>query len=326
MKSNITHRRALLQIGAIAALSILPPAIHAQSWPARPVTLVVPFPAGGIVDNVSRSLLPRLTTSLGQPLIIENKAGAGGSIGTAQVAKARPDGYTLLMAFDTHMVNPLLYKLTFDSEKDLTPVALIGTSPLIVVVPQGSPINTLQDLVATAKKRPGALAYASTGPGSSNQLATELFKMMTGTDMMHVPYKGGAPAITDTLAARVDVMFVSAASVLAHIKAGKLKPLAVTTRERIEQLPEVPAVHEFFPGYEAQSWIGMLTPSQTPADIVKRLNTEVNTALQSADIKTLMHSQAIRPTTMTPENFGRFMHAEGKRWAPVIQKARITVD
>ena len=231
-----TRRRSLLQLGGLSAVSTctstltaaltaalttaltaaLPSTGFAQSWPTRPISLVVPFPAGGIVDNVSRALLPRLTSSLGQPLIIDNKAGAGGSIGTAQVAKARADGYTLLMAFDTHMVNPMLYTLTFDSEKDLTPVALIGTSPLIVLVPQSSPIQTLQDLVATAKKRPGALAYASTGPGSSNQLATELFKTASPP---------GAPQ-TEALLAAVPLQRVSEPVEIAHAIDFLLHPLA----------------------------------------------------------------------------------------------------
>nr|WP_279343677.1 tripartite tricarboxylate transporter substrate binding protein [Variovorax terrae] len=271
-------------------------------------------------------MLPKLTTSLGQPLVIDNKAGAGGSIGTAQVAKAKADGYTLLMAFDTHVVNPMLYKLSFDSEKDLTPVALVGTSPLIVVVPKDSPANSLKELVAMAKSKPGVLNFASTGAGSSNQLAAELFKTTAGVEMTHVPYKGGAPAITDVLGGRVDVMFVSAPSVLTHIKAGTMKALAVTTRERIAQLPEVPTVGETYPGYEVQSWVGMLAPGKTPPDIVKRLNAEVRAALQVPETKALLQAQALRLASGGPEDFGHFLQVEGERWGAVIRKANIKVD
>ena len=318
------HMKKLL---ATLCVALAVPALQAQNnYPNKQISLVVPFPAGGILDNVSRAMAPRLDATLGQPLIIENKAGAGGSIGSAQVAKAKPDGYTLLMAFDTHAVNPVLYKLPFDSEKDLTPIALIGTSPLIVVVPADRPVNSIRELVALAKSRPGALNYASTGAGSSNQLAAELFKSTAGVDMMHVPYKGGAPAITDVLGGRVDVMFVSAPSVLAHIKAGKMKALAVTTRERIPQLPDVPTVAETYPGFEAQSWIGMLAPGQTPPDIVRRLNAEVHAALQTPELRTLFQTQALRLQLGTPQEFGRFIQTEGERWKAVIQKAGIKVE
>jgi tripartite-type tricarboxylate transporter receptor subunit TctC len=312
---------------ATLCVALAVPALQAQAaYPNKPISLVVPFPAGGILDNVSRAMAPRLDAALGQPVIIENKAGAGGSIGSAQVAKARPDGYTLLMAFDTHAVNPFLYKLPFDSDRDLTPIALIGTSPLIVVTPADRPVNNIRELVALAKSKPGALNYASTGAGSSNQLAAELFKSTAGIDMMHVPYKGGAPAITDVLGGRVDVMFVSAPSVLAHIKAGKMKALAVTTRERIPQLPDVPTVAETYPGFEAQSWIGMLAPGQTPPDIVRRLNAEVHAALQTPELRTLFQNQALRLQLGTPQEFGRFIHSEGERWKAVIDKAGIKVE
>ena len=302
------------------------PAQSSQAWPGKPIQVVVPFPAGGIIDNVTRAMLPKLDAALGQTLVIDNKAGAGGSIGTAQVARAKADGYTLLMAFDTHAVNPMLYKLPFDSEKDLAPVALIGTSPLIVVTPPDRPVNSIKELVALAKAKPGALNYASTGPGSSNQLAAELFKATAGIDMVHVPYKGGAPAITDVLGGRIDVMFVSAASVLAHIKAGKMKAIAVTTRERIPQLPDVPTVAETYANYDAQSWIGMFVPGQTPPDIVQRLNREVNAALQTPELKALFQTQALRAVPGTPDEFGRFVKAEGERWGAVIRKANIKVD
>ncbi|MES2187082.1 MAG: tripartite tricarboxylate transporter substrate binding protein [Pseudomonadota bacterium] len=329
MNRMLSTRRTALRAGlSAAALAATAPALRAQPqpWPSKPIQVIVPFPPGGIIDNVTRALLPKLDAALGQPLIVDNRAGAGGSIGTAVVAKAKPDGYTLLMAFDTHAVNPLLYKLPFDSDKDLAPVVLVGTAPLVLVAPPDLPVNSVKELVALAKSKPGALNYASTGAGSSNQLAAELFKMTAGVDMAHVPYKGGAPAITDVLGGRVEVMFVSAPSVLAHIKAGKMKALAVTTHERIPQLPDVPTVAESYPGYEAQSWVGMLAPGQTPPDIIQRLNREVHAAVQTPELKALFQAQALRPASGTPQDFGRFIHGEAERWGAVIRKANIKVE
>jgi tripartite-type tricarboxylate transporter receptor subunit TctC len=308
------------------ALCLAAPLLHAQPYPNKPIQVMVPYPPGGIIDNLTRALLPKLTAALGQPLIVENTPGAGGSIGTAQVAKAKPDGYSVLMVFDTHAVNPLLYKLPYDSDKDLTPVALISTSPLIVVSPPAVPANSIRELVALAKAKPGVLNYASTGAGSSNQLAAELFKSTAGIDLTHVPYKGGAPASTDVLGGRVEVMFVSATSVLQHIKAGKMKALAVTTRERMAQLPEVPTVAETYPGFEAQSWGGMLAPGGTPAEIVNRLNAEVRAALQTPELTALFQTQALRAAPGTPQDFGRFIRAEEERWGAVIRKAGIKVE
>jgi len=320
---SFPHLRAAL---AGVALLLGATALHAQPYPNKPVQLVVPYPPGGIVDNISRAMLPKLTAALGQPILIDNKPGAGGSIGTAQVAKAKPDGYTMLMVFDTHAVNPLLYKLPFDSDKDLSPVALISTSPLILVTPPAVPVGSVKELVALAKSRPGALNYASTGAGSSNQLAAELFKSTAGVDLTHVPYKGGAPAITDVLGGRVETMFVSATSVLQHIKAGKMKAIAVTTRERMALLPEVPTVAETYSSFEAQSWVGMLAPGGTPPDIVARWNKEVRAALQTPELAAMFQQQALRAGNGSPQDFGHFIHGETERWGAVIRKAGIKVE
>lgn len=322
-------RRNFLQamwIGLLACSGMVPQTLLADTYPSRPIQVVVPFPAGGIVDNIFRAMNPHLVAGLGQNLIAENKPGAGGSIGAAYVAKAKPDGYTLLMVFDTFAVNPLLYNLPFDTDKDLTPVALIGTSPLVVVVPSSLPVNTLQELIALAKAKPGVLNYASTGTGSSNQLAAELFKMTTGTDMNHIPYKGGAPAITDVLGGRVDVMFVSATSVLAHIRAGKMKALAVTAKERLPQLPDTPPVSDLYPSFEVRSWVGVLAPSQTPAPIIERLNKEIRAAMQTQELKNFFQAQALFPAVGTPQQFGQFIGSETERWGVVIKKANIKVD
>ena len=323
-------RRQLLQRASASALSVaglpLGTAFAQANYPNKPIQVVVPFPAGGIVDNVFRAMAPSLQAGLGQPLVVDIKPGAGGSIGAGFAARAKPDGYTLLMVFDTFAVNPLLYKLSFDAEKDLTPVALIGTSSMVVVVPAASPVNTLAELVTLAKSKPGQLNYASTGTGSSNQLAAELFKMTAGIDMNHIPYKGGAPAITDVIGAQVDVMFVSASSVLAHIKSGKMKALAVTTKTRIPHLPDTPCVSDSYPSFEVRSWLGLLVPAKTPAAIVQQLHHEVRAAQQTPELKHFFQAQAIDVSNGSPQQFGEFIKGETERWGEVIRRAKIKVD
>lgn len=296
------------------------------AYPEKPIELIVPFPPGGIVDVVTRTMARQLNDSLKQPLVVVNKAGAGGSIGAAQVARSTPDGYTLLMAFDTHAINPLLYKLPFDSNKDLAPISLIGTSALVLAVPASVPANSVPELVEMAKRDPAALNYASTGAGSSNQLAAELFKSTTGINLTHIPYKGGAPAIADLLAARVQVMFVSASSVLSHIRAGKLKALAVTTRQPIPQLPDVPSITQYYPSFEAKSWIGVLAPAGTPADIISRLNTEIHNALDTPEMTAFFNKQAIQAAPTSPAEFGNFMQDQTSKWSSVINDSNIRVE
>ena len=326
--SSSARRRSVVT-GALALASLaLPLGACAESagYPSKPITVVVPFPAGGIVDNVTRKLNIELGASLAQSLVVDNKPGAGGSIGAAQVARARPDGYMLLAAFDTHAVNPLLYKLSFDSEKDLKPIALIATSPLVLVVHPSVPANSLRELVALAKAQPQLLNYASTGAGSSNHLTTALFKATSGPSMNHVPYKGGAPAITDVLGGQVQVMFVSVTSVLAHIRSGKMRALAVTSRERIPALPDVPSVSDTYPDFEASSWVGLLAPAGIPDDVAARLNGGVNAALKSPEFKKFLDEQSLRPAGGTPEQFGAFMKGETRKWGEVIKRQNISVE
>ena len=321
-----TFVRHALALTAASVAGTLPSLASAQAYPHQPIQVVVPFPAGGIVDNVTRKLGTQLTASLGQPIIIDNKAGAGGSIGAAQVARAKPDGYTLLSAFDTHAVNPLLYKLPFDSDKDLKPVALVATSPLVLLVHPSVPVKNVQELVALAKAKPGSLNYASTGAGSSNHLTAELFKSISGASMMHVPYKGGAPAITDIVGGQVQVMFVSVTSVLAYIRSGKLRPLAVTSKERIAALPDVPPIGDTYKGFEVYSWVGLLAPSGVPADIITTLNASVNVALKTPDVQKFLEDQSLKPAGGTPEQFGAFMKAETQKWGDVIKRQNIKVE
>ena len=322
-------RRTLLQTSALTVLSTgwgLEVLAQTESYPSKPIQIVIPFPPGGIVDNVFRAISPSLSAALSQPLVVDNKPGAGGSIGAGLVAKAKPDGYTLLMVFDTFAVNPLLYKLPFDATHDLTPVALLCTSPLAMVVPASSPANTFAEWMALAKSKPGALNYASTGAGSSNQLAAESFKMTSGIDINHIPYKGGAPAITDLIGGQVDVMFVSASSVLGHIRAGKLKALAVTSKSRIAQLPGIPAVSEFYPSFEVRSWVGMLAPAQVPTAIIQQLNGELRKVFQKPEVRQYFQGQALDIAAGSPAQFGEFLKGETDRWAEVIRKANIKVD
>ncbi|MGO1766915.1 hypothetical protein CAP48_12815 [Advenella sp. S44] len=322
--SHVTARFFGITLAVVMLSFIANPATAA--YPEKPIELVVPFPPGGIVDVVTRTMARQLSNALKQPLVVVNKAGAGGSIGAAQVARSAPDGYTLLMAFDTHAINPLLYKLPFDSDKDLTPISLLGTSALVLAVPASVPANSVPELVAMAKRDPAALNYASTGAGSSNQLAAELFKSTTGINLTHIPYKGGAPAIADLLAARVQVMFVSTSSVLSHIRAGKLKALAVTTKQSIPQLPNVPSITQYYPSFEAKSWIGVLAPAGTPDDIISRLNTEVKNVLDTPEMAAFFNKQAIQAAPSSPAEFGKFMQDQTKKWSNVIRESNIKVE
>jgi tripartite-type tricarboxylate transporter receptor subunit TctC len=328
-KYPMYSRRTLLQSSVLSAVGAgwcLDAQAQQETYPSKPVQVVIPFPPGGIVDNVFRAISPSLSAALAQPLVVDNKPGAGGSIGAGVVAKARPDGHTLLMVFDTFAVNPLLYKLPFDAARDLTPIALLCTSPLAMVVPAASPANTFSEWMALAKSKPGALNYASTGAGSSNQLAAELFKMTSGIEINHIPYKGGAPAITDLIGGQVDVMFVSTSSVLGHIRAGKLKALAVTSKHRIPQLPGVPSVSEFYPAFEVRSWVGMLAPAQVPPAIIQQLNDELRKVFQKPDVRQFFQGQALDIAVGSPAQFGEFLKGETERWAEVIRKANIKVD
>ncbi|MBV6306249.1 tripartite tricarboxylate transporter substrate binding protein [Candidimonas humi] len=317
---------ALPMAMAAATFACSIPAFAAGTYPDHAVEVVVPFPPGGIVDVVTRMMGKQLSKTLGQPVVVMNKPGAGGSIGAGLVAHSKPDGYTLLMAFDTHAINPLLYKLPFDSDKDLAPVSLVGTSALVLAVHPSVPAKDVPALVEWSKQHPDDLNYASTGAGSSNQLAAELFKLTTGAQLRHIPYKGGAPAITDLLAGRVQVMFVSTSSVLQYIRAGKLKALAVTTKAPIPQLPGVPSITDYYPGFEAGSWVGMLAPAGTPKDIIARLNREVHAAITSPEMQQFFEKQAIQPAPSTPEAFGELMHRDTQKWAKVIKQAGIKVE
>ena len=317
-------RRSLL--GAVAALALTGTG-HAQSaWPNKPVRLVVPFTPGGSSDILGRAIGQKLTESLGQSVVVDNVPGAGGSLGAERVAKSAPDGYTLLMGHIGNLaVAPAMYpKLPYDPVKSFVPVAWIANVPNILVVHPSVPAKTLKELLAYAKANPGKLNYASGGNGSAAQLATEYLKMRTQTFMVHVPYRGTAPAVNDLIAGQTDLLFSGAPAVLPFIKSGQLRALAVSSQKRLDSLPEVPTVAENgYAGFEADQWYGVVAPAGTPADIVRKLNTHINQALASPELKARLQSEGAIAVPTTPEAYGALIQREITRWLPVVKAGNI---
>jgi len=301
----------------------------AQSYPNRPIRLVVPFPAAGTTDILARAAAQKLTESLGQAVIVDNRPGAGGNIGSDLVAKSAPDGYTLLMGtVGTHAINPSLYsKMPYDHVKDFVPVVLVAGVPNVLVVNPALPVNSVADLIKLAKDKPGTINFASSGSGTSIHLSGELFKTMAGVDMTHVPYKGSSPALTDLIGGQVQVMFDNLPSALPQIKGGKLRAIAVTSLKRAPALPDIPTISESgLPGFEASSWFGVLAPAGTPAPIVARINAEVNRWLQSADAREKLISQGAEAAGGSPEQFAAHIRAESEKWAKVVKASGAKVD
>ncbi|MEO6973922.1 MAG: tripartite tricarboxylate transporter substrate binding protein [Rhodoferax sp.] len=299
----------------------------AQGWPQRPIKLVVPFTPGGSTDILARAIGQKLSQAWGQPVLIENVPGAGGSIGAEKVAKAAADGYTLLMGhIGTLAVNPSLYPhLPYDPVKDFAPVAWVARVPNVLAVNPSVPAHNVRELVALAKSRPAGLAYGSGGNGSAANLATEYFKQVTGAPLLHVPYRGTAPAVSDLLAGQIQVLFTGAPAMLGAIRSGQLRALAVSSPQRLGILPEVPTVAESgYPGFEADQWYGVVAPAGTPADIVAKLNTQINLALDSPELKARLTSEGAIATPDTPQAFGALIAREIARWRPVIKAGRIT--
>jgi tripartite-type tricarboxylate transporter receptor subunit TctC len=301
--------------------------VQAQSWPARPIRYIVPFPPGAFNDTLARTLAAELPKTLGQPVVVENRPGGNTIIGTEFAAKSPPDGYTLFGAALPFSVIQSLYKTSFDVTKDFAPITLAGITPNLLVAHPGAPINSVKELIAYAKANPGRLNYASTGNGTSNHLSFELFKAMTQTDVTHIPYKGSAPAVTDLIAGQVQVMFDNTPNVLPHVRAGKLKALAVSTKARTPYAPEVPSVDEAgVPGYDVSVWFGVLTVAGTPREVVQRLNTETVRILSSAEIKDRFGKVGVDVVAGTPEHFSAFLKSEVDRWAKVVRDAGIKAD
>jgi tripartite-type tricarboxylate transporter receptor subunit TctC len=314
-------RRASRALVLTALAAGIAPAVHAQSYPERPIKLVVPWPPGGATDALGRLLAQRLTERLGQTVIVDNKAGAGGNIGTAAFVREKADGYTLLMATSsTNAANPHLYsRLGFDAAKDFAPVAFVAEIPNILEVPKQSPFKSVADLVAVAKAEPGKLNYGSGGVGSSQHLAGAMFKYLTGADVLHIPYKGSGPAVSDLLAGQVDMMLDTGS--LAQVQAGALRALAVASRQRLPALPDVPTFDEAgVPKMYASAWYGIVAPAGTPADVVQRLNKEVNAVTSTPEVKQRMESMgALVPAGQTPEEFSTFIQSEIARYAEIVK-------
>ena len=322
------HRLALacgLALGLGAGLG--PPArAQAETYPSRPITLVVPFAAGGTVDKVARQLQEPLRARLGQPVIIDNRAGAGGTIGMASVAKSAPDGYTLALVFDSYATEQHIYpKLPYATARDFTGVSYLVRSPMVLVVPAASPFRTLQDYVAAAKK-PGAVSYASVGAGSSNQLAAELFHETAGTGGLHIPFKGGGPALTDLVGGHVDSMIASLPLVLQHIQGGKLRALAVTSPARNGALPNVPAVAESYKGFEVYSWVGLVAPGKTPAPVLDRLARDMTATLHDPEVAKRLTDGGFDVVAGGREATNRLIASESERWGRLIKSRNIAAE
>jgi len=300
---------------------------EAQSWPTKPLRYIVPFPPGAFNDTLARTLAAELPKTLGQPVIVENRPGGNTIIGTEIAAKSPPDGYTLYGAALPFSVIQSLYKTSFDVTRDFAPITLAGVTPNLLVANVNAPVSSVKELIAFAKANPGKLNYASTGNGTSNHLSFELFKAMTGTQVTHVAYKGSAPAVTDLIAGQVDVMFDNTPNVLPHVRSGKLKALAVSSKTRTALAPEVPTVDEAgVPGYDVGVWFGVLTVAGTPPEVVKRLNVEMVKILTSPEIKERFGRIGVEVVAGTPEQFSVFLKGEVDRWAKVIREANIKAD
>jgi tripartite-type tricarboxylate transporter receptor subunit TctC len=307
---NTRILNAALIFAFIAAIFAIPPA-GAQSYPAKPVRFVVGFPAGGSVDFVARGLGQKLTPGWGQPVVIDNRAGANGTIATDHVAKAPPDGLTVLVAFSSHTINPVLYeKLPYDAQRDFVPITLLATVPNLLVVHPSLPVKTVQDLINLAKARPHQITYASSGSGSPAHVSAELFRMMANVDMIHVAYKGGPPHIVSVLSGETSLVFTTVFLALPHVKSGKMRALAVTTLKRTQVLPEVPTVSDTLPGYESVSWYGMFVPRGTPAAIAEKLHADVVRVLQAPDFRESLLAQGAEPVGSTQSDFAALIARE----------------
>jgi tripartite-type tricarboxylate transporter receptor subunit TctC len=328
--------RRLLTLGFVALLSVAasnlpaPGASAADApWPSRPIHLVVPYPPGGPLDAVARLTAQKVSADLGEPIVVDNKAGAGGNIGADAVAKAAPDGYTLLLgAVATHAINPSLYaSMPFDSQRDFEPVTQLASTPNVLIVNPALPVKSVAEFIAYAKAHPGALNFGSGSTGSAGHLAGELFKRMAGIEMTHVPYKGAAPAMQDLIAGQVNLMFDNLASALTQIKAGKVRALAVTTAKRTPLAPDLPTIAESgLPGFDINTWFGVFVPAKTPRAIVQRLHDEFAKALAQPDVREKMLGLGAEPVASTPEQFGAYVRSEAAKYAKIVKASGARVD
>jgi tripartite-type tricarboxylate transporter receptor subunit TctC len=325
---HLLGRRQFLHLATgAAALPAVSRVARAQAYPTRPVRIIVSFAPAGSSDIVARLMGQWLSERLGQPFVIENRPGAGGNIGTEAVVRASPDGYTLLIVGGWNAINATLYdKLSFNFIRDIAPVAGIHREPYVIAVHPSVPAKTVPEFIAYTKANPGKVTMASGGIGAPSHVSGELFKMMAGVNLVHVPYRGGGPAVTDLLGGQVQVMFAPTPPSIEHIRSGKLRALAVTTATRSDALPDIPTVGEFVPGYEASNWYGVGIPKNTPADIVDKLNKEINAGLADPKIKARLAVLGVTPLVVSPADFGRLIAEETEKWGNVIRALNIKAD
>ncbi len=322
------HTLAMTFASAMAASLAWTAPASAQEFPTQTVTLIVPFAAGGSTDLVARVVAERMSAELGQQVIVENVGGAGGSLGADRVARSDPDGYTILMGtVATHALNPLILKTKpYDPVEDFTPISLLVLVPNVMAVNPKLPVNTVQELIDLVKSKPGEYSYASSGNGTPLHLSGELFKSMTGVDLVHVPYKGSGPALTDVLANQVPIIFDNLPSSSGHMKAGTLKALGVTTKDRSEAFPDVPTIAETVPGYETYSWNALFAPKDTPPDVVARLSEAAQKAMEADNVKARMKDFSASIVASTPEELAEHVKAELEKWEPVVRDANVQLD
>ncbi len=322
-------RRRIAFALAVVAAAVAAPAWAQDKWPSKPITYIVPFPPGGTTDILARLIGAKLGTALGTTIVIENKPGAGGNIGSEIASRAAPDGYTILGGtISSHAINASLYpKLPYDPVKSFAPITLIGSNPNVLIVGAGSPYKSVQDIIAASKAKPGSLSFASAGNGTSQHMAAELFKSMAGIDMVHIPYKGSGPAIQDVIGGQVPLMFDTTVVAQPQIDGGKVRALAVTSAKRSPALPNVPSMAEAgVPGYEVISWQAIFAPAGTPQPIVDRLYAEIAKILKDPEITAKMATFGMEPSGMPPAQFAQFQKAEIDKWAKVVKGANLKVE
>ncbi len=325
----VAFARSVLALALVAAALDAAPTTWAQSFPSKPVRLIVPFPPGGSLDNVGRLIAQKLSDLWGQSVVVENKPGAGGNIGADYVAKSAPDGYTIVMgALSTHAVNPNLYpSMPYDARKDFAPVSLVAITPNVLIVNSALPVQSVRDLVGYAKAHPGKVNFGSGSNGSGGHLAGELFRIESGTDVQHIPFKGGAPALQALLAGETQFMFDNLANAMAQVKGGKVRAIAVTTAQRSRLAPELPTMAEQgMSGFDISTWFGLMLPAGTPKDVVAKWNADLVKVLNMPDVREKMLAQGADPAPMTPEQFSAFIDAELVKYARIVKLSGAKVD
>jgi tripartite-type tricarboxylate transporter receptor subunit TctC len=327
MNAGLWGRRSWL-LGATAIAMGLAAPVQAQSFPSKPIRLVIPFAPGGVVDLTARQIGPKLSEAIGQPVLIENRSGAGGTLAADHVAKSAPDGHTLLFAFDSHAVNPHIYKseLRYDTFKDFAPVTFVGSIPLLLATSPAYPAQDMPAFLNLARNKPGSVSYASVGAGSSGHLAAEQLKLLAKVDMLHVPFKGGAPALAALMGEQVQLIVFAAGAGVPLVRGGKIKPLAVSGKQRSSAMPNVPTMAEAgYPQLDSGAWMGLLAPAGTPAAVIGRLNAEVAKVLKDPELIKRLADQAVELSSSTPEQFGALVRSEHDKWGKVIRDAKLDV-